>query len=456
MNEENSKKVCKVKIAVGYLSHMLVTLIMFAGVAYFVNEIILEKEWNENYFMYAAALFGIIALYSLLDCRRLYSYFKTEIIMISCFVVSALLLLLSDYYVNVPLWLIGGIAAAALVNRNIGMLYVYFFVFHAIYLQGDCLSGLVFHLVCATIICIVIPKMKSWMSMFYMMVFAGALVIALTIFFNRFALDKLILLDTFTIMCTYFICIFFTMFFVSLLKPETEQVTISAEKEVILEEPVNYDYLDLMAQETAEELPEQEEALTIAETAVPELAMPAESEPDMTGIMVREDFTDYCDEKSEQLQELKKQKKAIYAHAILAGKLAYQAAERVDLNATLAKAAALYEAVVKMYPEEEIASVLNRLELPETLIGAVLALHTDEIVSKETAVVVMADDIISNYTVIRHIKKMSLAPEKIVDKTLDKKMFSGEYDKSGLKVSEYSGLRNAFVAFLKDQDSRLA
>ena len=80
----------------------------------------------------------------------------------------------------------------------------------------------------------------------------------------------------------------------------------------------------------------------------------------------------------------------------------------------------------------------------------------DDIISKETAVVVMADDIISNYTIIRHMKKMALAPEKIVDKTLDKKMFNGEYDKSGLKVSEYSGLRNAFVAFLKEQDSRLA
>lgn len=444
MSEENSKRINRVKIAVGYLSHMLVNLLMFAGVAYFVNEIILEKDWNEKYFLYASALFGIMALYSLLDCKRLYSHFRTEIIMISCFLVSALLLLLSDFYINVPLWLIGGIAAAALVNRNVGMLYVYFFVFHAIYLQGEALNGLVFHFVCATILCILIPKMKSWLSMLYMLIFTGALVIVMTIFVNRFIVDKLILLDAFSIMCTYFVCIIFTMFFVSLVKQETKE----AEKSVDTEEPANYDYLELMAQETAEAVTEQQDYSEVAAASFLQ-------EPDRSGITVREDFSEYCDEKSEELQELKRQKKAVYAHAILAGKLAYRAAEHVELNATLAKSTAFYEAISKLY-SEEMRETLTEKQLPETLIQAVVSLKAGEINSKETAVVSMADDIISNYTVIRHIRKLSLSPEKIVDKTLDKKMFSGEYNNSGLKVSEYAGLRNAFVLFLKEQDNKLS
>lgn len=456
MSEDNNKKVSNVKIAVGYLSHMLINLIMFAGVAYFINEIILEEEWNENYYLYAAALFVIMALYSLLDCRRLYSYFRTEIIMILCFMVSALLLLLSDYYINVPLWLLGGIAAAALINRNIGMLYVYFFVFHAIYLQGECLNGLIFHLVCATIICMVIPKMKTWMSMLYMMVFTGALVIAMTIFMNRFIVDKLILLDTFSIMCTYFACIFFTMFFVSLVKPKLNPEESLNLESVPEEEPVNYDYLELVAQETVDVLPVQgEENVSYAAVAT-ETAVAVEPEADFTGITVREDFSDYCNEKAEVMQELKKQRKTSYAHAILAAKLAYQAAESVELNATLAKAAALYEAVAELYQETELRDALTEQNVPETLVHTVVSLKEGSINTKEIAVVAMADDIISNYTVIRHIRKMSLAPEKIVDKTLDKKIFGGEYNQSGLKVSEYSGLRNSFVAFLKEQDERIS
>ena len=90
MSKTTEKEGNGVKIACGYVSHMVVTLLMFAGVAYFVNEIILDKAWSDNYFKFAGALYFIIALYSLVDCKRLYTYIRTEIILIFCFLVSAM------------------------------------------------------------------------------------------------------------------------------------------------------------------------------------------------------------------------------------------------------------------------------------------------------------------------------------------------------------------------------
>jgi hypothetical protein len=88
------------------------------------NEIILENAWNNRYFLYAGILLGVIVLCSLIEVKKIYHSLRYAGILLACFIVSGLLLLLSDYYTNLPVWVLGGIVAAALVNRNIGMLYL--------------------------------------------------------------------------------------------------------------------------------------------------------------------------------------------------------------------------------------------------------------------------------------------------------------------------------------------
>ena len=167
-------KESKSKIYIRYAIHMLITIAFAAGVAWFTNDIILEKAWNNQYYLFAGAILAVIILCSLLECKKIYGSVRAIGILIACFLVSALLLLLSDYYVNLPVWLLGGIVAAALVNRNIGLLYLYFFVYHAVYLQGNWMNGLVFHFAVATLIAFFIPKMKTFLGMFYMMAFTAA------------------------------------------------------------------------------------------------------------------------------------------------------------------------------------------------------------------------------------------------------------------------------------------
>lgn len=257
MIQKGKDIIFKNKINAGYAIHMVLLLLMAAGIAYFSNAVILENAWNKRYFLLAGILLAVLMLCSFVERREIYDSFRKTGILAACFLVSGLLLLLSDYYVNLPVWLIGGILAAALVSRNIGMLYLYFFVFHAIYLQGNWRNGLVFHFVIATVIAFLIPKMKTFLSMFYMMVLTSCLILIGSVVHNNMVMESGMLLDTFYILCTYLVCIFVTML---LVKWTGMPKGFFSKKEKNAQN--TYAYLEWMAADTAEKDAEIDKAMT--------------------------------------------------------------------------------------------------------------------------------------------------------------------------------------------------
>ena len=62
MNEQTKESKFNTKIFLRYGIHLLITLIFAAGVAWFSNEIILEKAWNERYFIFSGTCLAVIAL----------------------------------------------------------------------------------------------------------------------------------------------------------------------------------------------------------------------------------------------------------------------------------------------------------------------------------------------------------------------------------------------------------
>lgn len=493
MSEETKETISKAKLNIRYVIHMLLTLLFATGVACFSNEVILEKAWNARYFQYSGVILAVIALCSLLEKKKLYSSLHTIGILTACFLVSALLLLLSDYYVNLPIWLLGGIAAAALVNRNIGMLYLYYFVFHAIYLQGSWMNGLVFHFVVATLIAFFIPKMKTFLSMFYMMAFTSCIVVTGSIIHNKMCIDESMMLDTFYIFCTYLICIFITML---LVKWTGGQKHVNRKEESLVQN--NYEYLDLLARETAEqdaaiaaitkenavaentqteeitvesEISAEPEVMDEPEEAVVQVEEITEQkmviEPEIEGpeevteeVAVEEiDYSPYCDEKSELLLELRTKNKSSYAQAILVGKLAAETAKSIGLNVELTKAAGLYKRIGKIkennneYTSTEIAKEHN---FPEPLVYLLDQLNHNIIEQKEAALLLITDGVISYYSIVRHVQKTDIPVEKIVDTIVSKKIFQGEFNESGLSMQECFMLREKLVDLLKTQDKKLA
>lgn len=484
MSEETKESISMKKINIRYILHMLLTFGFAAGVAWFSNEVILEDAWNDMYFLLAGVILAVIALCSLLERKKIYGSIRTVSILFACFVVSGLLLLLSDYYVNLPIWLLGGIAAAALVNRNIGMLYLYYFVFHAIYLQGNWMNGLIFHFVVATLIAFLMPKMKSFLAMFYMMAFAACAVVTGSVIHNKMCIDESMMLDTFYILCTYLACILITMMLVvwtGIRKNEKEE-------EVLV--PGNYEYLDRLAEETAEQDAELEtivktvldeetktEEISVSEENIAEEIVEeeivaeeaaeiqesiTENVEEQVEVQVEEpvqemDYTPYCDEKSELLLELRTKNKSSYAQAILVGKLAAETASSIGLNAELTKAAGLYRRIGKIrenndeYTSTEIAKEYN---FPEPLIYLLDQLNHNIIEQKEAALLLITDGVISYYSIVRHVQKTDISVEKIVDTIVSKKIFQGEFNESGLSMQECFLLREKLIELLKNQDKR--
>lgn len=487
MSEETKEPISKVKYYIRYMIHILLTLVFAAGVAWFSNEVILEKAWSDIYFQFSGVILAVIALCSLLEKKKLYGSVRTMGTLIACFLVSALLLLLSDYYVNLPIWLLGGIAAAALVSRNIGMLYLYYFVFHAIYLQGSWMNGLVFHFAVATLIAFFIPKMKTFLSMFYMMAFAACVVVTGSVLHNKMCIDETMMLDTFYILCTYLAVILITMLLVKWTGKRSEEK--AAEDAEVQND---YAYLDLLAQQTAKQdaelaaiTKETENATDAAEETITEETIAEETiEEEITPETVEEtieetieetalqeetvvveeapaeeiDYTPYCDEKSELLLELRTKNKSSYAQAILVGKLAAETARCIGLNAELTKAAGLYRKIGKIrennneYTSTEIAKEHN---FPEPLVYLLDQLNHNIIEQKEAALLLITDGVISYYSIVRHVQKTDIPVEKIVDTIVSKKIFQGEFNESGLSMQECFMLREKLIDLLKNQDKKL-
>jgi len=449
----------KLKLNMRYVIHMLLTLSFMAGVSWFSNEIILEKAWNDRYFLFVGVLSVAIILCSLIEKKKIYNSIRTIAVLIACFLVSALLLLLSDFYINLPVWVLGGFIAAALVSRNIGILYLYFFVYHAIYLQGNWLNGLVFHLVVSTLIALLIPKMKSFLSMFYMMAFCTCIVVTGSVVLNKMTIDESMMLDTFYILCTYLVCIIVTMI---LIKWTSTGKAEEKSEEILVQD--NYAYLDLLASETAEQ-----DAAIAAITAAKEIPVQigiTETKDDSISIEHKEekpaevekiDYSPYCNEKAELLMELRAKNKSFYAQAVLVGKLASETAESIGLNAELTKAAGLYKNIGKIREgsnQDSSVEIAKENNFPESLISLLDQLNHDRIEQKEAALLLITDGVISYYSVVRHVKKTDISVEKIVDTIVSKKIFQGEFNESGLSMQECYMLREKLIALLKSQDKK--
>ena len=66
----------------------------------------------------------------------------------------------------------------------------------------------------------------------------------------------------------------------------------------------------------------------------------------------------------------------------------------------------------------------------------------------------ITDGVISYYSIVRHVQKMDIPVEKIVDTIVSKKIFQGEFNESGLSMQECYMLREKLIHLLESQDKK--
>ena len=250
-------------------------------------------------------------------------------------------------------------------------------------------------------------------------------------------IDDSLLLDTFYILCTYLGCIFVTMLLVKWTGDKKQQQDDA-------DGTSDYEYLNLLARETAEQDAAIAEAITKQIPVTQEIVI---------------DYTPYCDEKSELLLELRAKNKSTYAQALLVGKLASEIAKSIGLNDMLTKAAGLYKKIGKIKEnndENTTVEIAKEHDFPETLISLLDQLNHNRIEQKEAALLLITDGVISYYTIVRHVQKTDISVEKIVDTIVSKKIFQGEFNESDLSMQECFLLREKLIDLLKSQDKKRA
>lgn len=445
------------------LGYALLLIVASGSIVYFVNEILLEEaQWNTNYLLITAFLTLVLLIYCLVMQKQLFATLGKTLFSGACFVIAALVLFLLEFYVNTPAWVIGGILAAALIDRSLGLLYLYFFTFQAIYLQGGSLKGLVLHFLIATAICIIIPKMKSWLSMLYMMVVIGCMVVIAAFVMNRMEFQQDMVLEALPIFGIYMGSIFVAMLLRVwgaagnglLLKeeqPETVSEDMEGQPEAASEEKEGQlEAVSEGKEKQPEAVSEDMEGQCLSGIADSEAAqLPAEAK----------DYTAYCDESSELLLQLKEHSKPAYLHSKLVAKMSGEAAEKIQADASLVRAAALHHEIGKLKGGDAAGQTLALLRehgFPDEILEILKAYEAKENVmlqSKEAVILLLADKIVSMYRFLRKTGKQT-PPEKIVDQTIAMQMLRGEWNESGLSIAECTTLRNYFVEQLTEQDRK--
>lgn len=396
--------------------HLLLLCSITMGILFFVNEILMEEnKWNRNYLLISVFFLICILLYCILFYKRLLNTSMKSLLLIAFFLISALMLFLTDDYINVPLWIIGGILAASLSDCSLGILYLYFFAFQAIYLQDVWLFGLLFHFLAATGVCLMIRKMKTWLSMLYIMIFAGSLVMILSLLLNRFHNHRQALLDAFPILLIYLGCIFIVKLIQSVME-------LGAEKN-------KYQYLEQLALETT-----------------PETA----KEPD---------YSVFCDETAELLQELKAKHKSTYMHSKLVAKFAKEAAELLGLRADLVQAAAFYHEIGKLrggIVAEQTIIIGNEHHFPKELLELLSVFEKGEnksLNTREMVVLYATDTILTLYLHLRRTGSL-VTVSKIVDNAISNHLLKGQWNATGLTITECTLLRDFYIERLEEQDRK--
>lgn len=403
------------KIRCCMLGHALFLIASVGGIVYFVNEILLEENsWNRNYLLVSTFLTLMLLTYCLVRQKQLFNTLGRTLFSAACFLISALVLLVLDFYVNFPAWIIGGILAAALLDRSLGLLYLYFFAFQAIYLQGGSLKGLVLHFLIATIVCIIIPKMKSWLSMLYMMVVVGCLVVIASFVMNHMEFKQDMVLEALPILGIYIGCIFVAMLL--------RMWNIAAENTLLRTE----------------------------NTAVPQTA---------EELSAGEDYTAYCNESSELLLQLKKHSESAYLHSEFVAEMAGEAAKKVQANASLVRAAALHHEIGRLRGgtvAEQTLALLEEQEFPKEVLELLAACENKEdftLWTKEAVLLLLADKIAAMYHFLRKAGKQT-PPAKMVDRIITMQLMHGEWNASGLSIADCTMLRNYFIEQLTEQDKK--
>ncbi|MBE5948146.1 MAG: HDIG domain-containing protein [Lachnospiraceae bacterium] len=164
-----------------------------------------------------------------------------------------------------------------------------------------------------------------------------------------------------------------------------------------------------------------------------------------------------CEDSFKPIEELKDRNPAVYEHSKVVAKLAGHAAKAAGINEKLVKAGALYHEIGQGLGGNYIKKgieICNENNVPEAVID-IIKEHNINIAkpaTKESAIVMLADTIISTMDGMK--KKGTPIPDKVklIDKILALRISKGYLDVCDLTAGDLNKIKDAFCGAWRKKD----
>lgn len=335
---------------------------------------------------------------------------------ISCgFIASYCMMFIQPVDKNYSLWMIGGICIACIVDFHFGIVVTYGLICLSLLTNNVSTETAMLQVVVVAIIFICLKFINNIMDFIYSCFLLTSIILTFTIIQGEFVLDSLYKVHT-----VYFIATSITMLIIACF------IKFYLNKREDLRQIIRQD----------------------AETFDGVVATSEES-------FISKDFdigmiAAFTDERHPLLMRLRNEAPKLYKHSLESAKLSKKAASIIGANEDIAYAGSLYHEIGRLEGMDYIKEGLSLLELYNFPIEVQEAVKqhsckSDGPKTREAAVVLLTDNIITTMEFLRKSKKTKVTYDKIIENIISLRFKDNTLDNSDLSVQDLKKLHNFYI-----------
>lgn len=385
---------------------------------------VLMKSFAMTILMVLIVWFGI----DVDEFRLINSKQKQKLFVIS-YVLSLCFFILSGKLAIYNLWMAGGIWIAAYLNVYLGMAVQFIFTYLVCSLNQCTIEKFLFYFIIGAVMCLLGKYCDKITTFIYVTIITVSCHIILLFVVNNFIFHDSVNVNAFFSVGTTVFVLYSTYFGFQHGKGKMNWLA---------DEPVT------KQTETGNKI--------ILEKLNDDIILEDNStSDDMYQRILSEDF--------ELLKKLKERSPVLYQHSFKIAELSSDAARLIGCDQKVAKAGGLYHEIGKLKGKDYVeAGVLLAQEynFPKEVIE-VIKQHSSKIEkpqSKEAAIVMLTESVISTINYFEHEKKKALNDgrklkeqpiSKIISNIMDIRFAKGTLDQSGISISEFNELKTFYI-----------
>jgi hypothetical protein len=351
-------------------------------------------------------------------------------IIISCYLISILLIMLPIKPELYSFWMVGALLIAMLVDARLGLLIYFNLTFILSVTVQLPPESIIYFLILGVLKCLLAGAIRNKNTVIYAAVILLSTNVTLAFVINNFIFDAA---SNHNYLASFF-SILGVLIAAFLLAAVYDRLSKGGEAKE--------------QKESSEELSGQEiYSMTVEESNAEALSSYQKGIRTSCELLVNTE--------NSLLQRLKAHNETIYEHSLMIGDVSGRAAEQIGADGLLARAGGYYHEIGKLNGKDYIMEGLSIAEehaFPYELISIIRQhnIKYEKPTSVEAAIVMLTDTLVSTIDYIRKTEDKKYSVEKIIDNIFQMRMDKGTFDEAGLSLKDYKTLKEFYLKEFKD------